>query len=212
MKTDDLIKALGADTAKKPMPLGATWRLALAAAALLAASVFFPMLGPRPDIDQAMGTMRFDFKFVVTLVLAITALLMLGAMARPGASTRIARLAILAAPALLVVAVPMELMMLPSAEWGTRWIGTNAKICLTSIPLIGLGPLAVFLLALRHAAPTRPTRAGAVAGLLAGGIASTFYAAHCIDDSPLFVATWYTIAIAVLALVGAFAGRLVLRW
>lgn len=212
MKTDDLIKALGADTAKTPMPLGAAWRLALTAAALLAASVFFPMLGPRPDIDQAMGTMRFDFKFVFTLTLAITALLMLGAMARPGASTRIARLAILAAPALLIAAVLMELMMLPSVEWGTRWIGTNAKICLTSIPLIGLGPLGVFLLALRHAAPTRPTHAGAVAGLLAGGLAATFYAAHCIDDSPLFVATWYTIAIGVLALVGALAGRLVLRW
>ena len=212
MKTDDLIKALGADTAKRPMPLGATWRLALAVAALLAASVFFPMLGPRPDIDQAMGTMRFDFKFVFTLTLAITALVMLAAMARPGASTRIARLAIFAAPALLIAAVLMELMMLPSAEWGARWIGTNAKICLTSIPLIGLGPLAVFLVALRHAAPTRPAHAGAVAGLLAGGIAATFYAAHCIDDSPLFVATWYTIAIGVLALAGALAGRLMLRW
>jgi hypothetical protein len=78
--------------------------------------------------------------------------------------------------------------------------------------LIGLGPLAVFLAALRHGAPTRPRLAGAVAGLLAGGIAATFYAAHCTDDSPLFVATWYSIAIAGLVALGAICGRRVARW
>ena len=80
------------------------------------------------------------------------------------------------------------------------------------IPLIGIGPLAIFLAALRHGAPTRPALAGAVAGLLAGGIAATFYAAHCTDDSPLFVAIWYPIAIAGLALIGAVAAHLCVRW
>ena len=46
----------------------------------------------------------------------------------------------------------------------------------------------------------------------AGGLAATFYAAHCFDDSPLFVATWYTIAIAILAALGALGGRLFVRW
>jgi hypothetical protein len=54
--------------------------------------------------------------------------------------------------------------------------------------------------------------AGAVAGLLAGGLAATFYAAHCFDDSPLFVATWYTIAIIILAALGALGGRFFVRW
>ncbi|TIM19365.1 MAG: DUF1109 family protein, partial [Mesorhizobium sp.] len=40
----------------------------------------------------------------------------------------------------------------------------------------------------------------------------TFYAAHCFDDSPLFVATWYTAAIAGLALLGALGGRFFIRW
>lgn len=68
------------------------------------------------------------------------------------------------------------------------------------------------LLALRHGAPTSPALAGAVAGLAAGGLAATFYAAHCTDDSPLFVATWYPLAIAMLAAAGAVAGRLAVRW
>ena len=35
---------------------------------------------------------------------------------------------------------------------------------------------------------------------------ATLYASHCTDDSPLFVATWYTIATALVAAVGALAG------
>jgi hypothetical protein len=81
-----------------------------------------------------------------------------------------------------------------------------------AFPAAGIGPLVTFLLALRHGAPTRPELAGAVAGVLAGGIAATFYAAHCTDDSPLFVVTWYTIAIAGLALVGAAAAHRLVRW
>ncbi|TIP83456.1 MAG: DUF1109 family protein, partial [Mesorhizobium sp.] len=106
----------------------------------------------------------------------------------------------------------LELLSVPAAEWGRRLVGSNMVICLSFIPLIGIGPLAVFLAVLRYGAPTRPVLAGAVAGLLAGGLAATFYAAHCFDDSPLFVATWYTIAIAILAALGALGGRLFVRW
>ena len=78
--------------------------------------------------------------------------------------------------------------------------------------MIGVGPLAVLLLAMRHGASTRPSLTGAVAGLVAGGLAATFYAAHCTDDSPLFVATWYPIAIGMLAILGAIAGKILIRW
>jgi hypothetical protein len=118
----------------------------------------------------------------------------------------------IAAPLLVIMAVILELLVVPGSDWGTRLVGTNMVICLTFIPLIGIGPLAVFLAVLRHGAPTRPVLAGATAGLLAGGLAATFYAAHCFDDSPLFVGTWYTIAIAGLAALGAVGGRLFVRW
>lgn len=61
--------------------------------------------------------------------------------------------------------------------------------------------------ALRHGAPSRPRLAGALAGLVAGGIGATFYATHCIDDSPLFVAVWYRAGIAIMAALGSVAGR-----
>ena len=94
----------------------------------------------------------------------------------------------------------------------TRLVGTNSRVCLMAIPTMALPLLAGALIGLRHGAPSRPAVAGAFAGLLSAGLAATLYASHCTDDSPLFVATWYTIAAAVMAAVGAFAGRKVLGY
>ena len=212
MDTNELIKALAADTRPPAASLSSVWWGAAGLAIVLAAAVFFATLGPRPDIAAAAETPRFLFKFVVTITLAVSAFGLARALSRPGETWRKAMPYLAAAPALLAMAVIVELIVLPPDTWSAKLIGTNSIVCLTFIPLIGIGPLAIFLLALRHGAPTRPALAGAVAGLLAGGIAATFYAAQCTDDSPLFVATWYTIAIAGLALVGAAGANRFVRW
>ncbi|WFP64724.1 NrsF family protein [Mesorhizobium sp. WSM4904] len=212
MRTEDLIKALDADARNKAMPLGRAWWLAVGVAVAVAAAVFFMTIGPRPDIMPAMHTMRFMSKFVFTLALTAGAFALIRALSTPGAASRRAKLWMAATPVLVVIAVILELFVVPEAEWGRRLVGSNWMICMSFIPLIGIGPLAIFLGMLRYGAPTRPVLAGAVAGLLAGGLAATFYAAHCFDDSPLFVATWYTIAIAFLTALGALGGRFFVRW
>jgi hypothetical protein len=72
--------------------------------------------------------------------------------------------------------------------------------------------LAAVLYALRRGAPTHPAIAGAVGGLLSAGIAATLYASHCPDDSPLFLAAWYTIGIVLMTGIGALIGSRLLRW
>jgi hypothetical protein len=94
----------------------------------------------------------------------------------------------------------------------TRLVGNNSRACMTAIPLISLPLLAGALIGLRRGAPTRPAIAGAIAGLASAGLAATLYASHCTDDSPLFVATWYTIATAMVAAIGALAGSKLLRF
>lgn len=212
MKTNELIKALAADSGRPAASLSSVWWGAAGLAIAFAAAAFLVMLGPRPDIAAALGTPRFLFKFVVTITLALSAFGIVRTLARPGETWSKAAPYLAAAPVVLAAAVIVELFSLPPETWPAKIIGMNSLVCLTYIPLIGIGPLVIFMLALRHGAPTRPAIAGGVAGLLAGGIAAGFYAAHCTDDSPLFVATWYTIAIAGLALVGAAGASRLARW
>ena len=65
--------------------------------------------------------------------------------------------------------------------------------------------------ALRAGAPEEPFFAGAVAGVAAAGIGASVYALHCPEDSPLFMAVWYSLAAFAMAVIGAASGRW-LRW
>jgi hypothetical protein len=212
MKTDDLIAALAADKHDEKISPTHAFPIALFAGALIAGIAFLTTLGPRPDFMHAIQTLRFDFKFVVTLVLVVSALLVARDMARPEVRRSRMRPLLLVAPVLLILAVALEMMAVPSDLWMPRLIGHNMRFCTTMIPLFAIGPLAMMFWAFRRGAPQNPVRAGAIAGLVAGAIGATFYAAHCFDDSPLFVATWYTLAIGFVTGLGAILGKRLLRW
>jgi hypothetical protein len=119
---------------------------------------------------------------------------------------------LVAVPLVLGAGVLAELFALPRSSWAPKLIGSNGLICVISIPLFALPMLIAEMMALRKGAPTRPGLAGVVAGLFAGGVAAAIYAAHCPDDSPLFVAVWYSLGIAIVAAAGGVVGRFALRW
>jgi hypothetical protein len=212
MDTDQLIRTLAADNAHRARPVGAMMALALLAAAPVSAALFFAILGVRPDVMTAMHNPFFDLKFVVTLALALSAVTVGLHLSRPEASPGGWIWLLLIPIAILAVGIGGEMMLPQRLPMMTRLVGSNSKICLTAIPVISLPLLAAALASLRHGAPTRPMLAGAVAGLLSAGFAATLYAAHCTDDSPLFVATWYTLAAAAVAGIGALAGSRVLKF
>lgn len=211
MKTEDLINALAAD-GRQAGNLGRVLLIALAAGTFVAGAAFFMTLGFRPDIDSAMHTMRFSFKFLVTLSLAITAIGVVWRIGRPGMPPVLPSWALAIPVLLLVAAVVIEMAVLPEADWSARAIGRNWTHCLLAIPALSIPTLAALLYALRDSAPSDPAIAGAVAGLVSSGIAATYYASNCTDDSPMFVATWYTLAVLIVTLAGAVAGRHLLRW
>jgi len=212
MKTEDLINALVADLTVSRARLWQMLLGGLALGSLLAGALFFSAIGVRPDVLQALHSLRFLFKFVFTLSLAATATALLMCLAKPDVAPGRLAWAWLAAPLLLAIAVSVELFVTPASDWLPRLIGSNARFCLTLIPLLSIGPLACLLLAVRQGAPTQPGLAGAVAGLAASGVAATLYASHCTDDSPLFVATWYSLAISIVVLVGYAIGSRSLKW
>ncbi|WP_424630093.1 NrsF family protein [Bradyrhizobium sp. SYSU BS000235] len=211
MKTELLISTLAQDNAPR-WGFTRTVAVALAAGCLVAASLFIVAMGPRADFAEAVHTTRFLFKFVVTILLAILATTFVHRYSRPGTNLGRIGLALLIPPGLLICAVIAELLLVPRDLWLTKLIGSNSRFCLTLIPLLSVGPLAFLLMALRKGAPSNPGVAGAIAGLASSGIAATFYAANCFDDSPLFVAFWYPLAISIVVAAGYVAGRKYLRW
>lgn len=212
MKTEDLIGALVIDGETRPRPLATGLAVAAAAGALLSAALFAALLGPRPDVAAAMATPRFLFKFVECAALAAAAGHLAVAMMRPAADRRPGRLALFAVAAVVVLSVAVEAVLVPPADWGARLVGTNWIHCLTLVPLIAAPAFVVLTVAARRGAPTEPGRTGAIIGLLAGAIGAFFYAANCTDDSPFFVATWYTLALAAMSALGAAVGRRLLAW
>lgn len=211
MKTDDLIRALAND-GKSPWRVGNLLTVALLAAVPVSVVLFFIEMGVRPDIGTAVYNPFFDLKFAVTISLALSAVALSLHLSRPEATLRGVVLILAIPVGLMVAGIAIEMMLPQRVAWLTRLVGSNSRICLTAIPVLSMPFLAAALVALRHGAPSRPALAGAFAGLLSAGLAATLYAAHCTDDSPLFVATWYTLAIALVTAIGALAGSRVLRF
>lgn len=211
MKTDELIKALAADATgvEKKVPA----RLATAAlmGGIVAAFAMAMSMGVRPDIMDALATWRFVAKLAIVWLAVVAGFVVVSRLASPIEDARVLKFL---APVVvaLVLAVVVEMARVPAEAWGMRLVGQNSFICLMAIPALSLAPLAAGLYALRAGAPTSPGLAGGAAGLLAAAIAAAFYGLHCTDDSPLFVATWYTLATLIVTGLGYAVGSRVLRW
>ena len=215
MKTEDLIGALVADNAAPAKALGSTMAVAVVGGAVASCLLFLGLVGLRPDFVAASGTSRFVLKFVECAALAIAAGLTAQATLRPVVDRRLARIGrigLAAAVAVVAIGVIVETVLVPAAEWRMRLVGSNWFHCLTLVPFLAAPAFVVLMAAAPQGASTMPGRTGAVIGITAGAIGAFFYAANCTDDSPLFVATWYTIAIAATGLLGALIGRRALAW
>jgi len=214
MRTNELINMLVADHAAQPRPRPIGYGLAMAIIGGLAISValFSLTLGVRPDILTALSTWRFDLKLSVNLVLVIAAAWVALRLSSP-TTTPLSGMRALLVPALLLLAAVMyELVTVPASAWPSRAMGVNGVMCLASIIFLSVLPLTATIYALRQGAPMSPALAGAAAGLLAGALGATVFAMHCTNDSPLFVAIWYTLAIGLVSMFGLLIGRHVLRW
>jgi hypothetical protein len=211
MKTDDLIAALSRDATLSGPGLRPRLALAFAGAVAIAATLLMMVIKPRPDLAVAATTMLFDLKMVLLATLVIAAGALLTAAARPEAE--VPKVVLMLPIGLLVFGLGHEIATQPQTAYVARLFGRNWAFCLVAIPLMAVGPLGLMLAALRNtAAPSNPAFAGAMAGVAGGMVAAFFYGLHCVDDSPFFVVTWYTLAIGLMAVIGAAIGRRLLAW
>jgi len=211
VKTDDLISLLAEDAPVRSL-LGPMLLRALLAGIVISALLLLATVGVRRDMASAIETARVLFKIFTTLTLAVTACGLVFRIGRPGVPLKLSALSLLIPLLLLIGGVATELTVIPQGAWRAALLGRNAGFCLFFVPVLSLAPLSGFLWALKNGAPAHPALAGAIAGLASAGLATALYAWHCPDDSPLFVATWYTMATAAVTALGAVVGSRYLRW
>ncbi len=212
MKTSELIQALS--TAVKPAPPAPVARRivpALLAGAAVALAMLLLWFGLRP-LDEAVQTRSFWMKGGYTVTLALAGLMLVAALSRPGRTSRWAW--VLVGVALVSVSgiAVMQLMRAPPETRMALWLGQTWAMCPWRIAAFAAPILIALLFAMRRLAPTRLAAAGAAAGLLAGALGATIYELFCQETAAAFVATWYTLGIALCAGVGAIVGARLLRW
>lgn len=213
MKTDDLINALsrGVEPAEKPR-----WRMNLAitlvVGLIVAAALVAIGLGVRPDIGAARMPVMMKAMFsalAAAVILPVAVQLM-----KPGRPLgwRLAAIALFIGVCVVATAVAL-IGEMPDQRW-QAWMGGQGRApwCLVLIPILAVPAAALLTWFMRAFAPTRITLTGAAIGALSGGVSAMAYAMYCPTDSVAFVTTWYTLAIAVCAALGALVGSRFLRW
>lgn len=214
MKTDDLITLLARDV--PPVQRHAAARqlaLALAAAVPLSLALLLAGYGLRPTLAAELAASGMAWaKLLLPTAVAVGGAWLVTRLGRPGMPAGRAWLAVLLPVLVLWGLGAAAWLQAPEADraallWGRTW-----RSCPGNILLLGAPVLAGGLLALRAMAPLRPARAGAAAGLLAGGAGATVYALHCPELAAPFLAVWYVAGMGLAALAGALIGARLLRW
>ncbi len=213
MKTDDLIAMLSANVeAVDHRQLPRAIAGAVVAGTVVAFATVLITLGGRADF-RSLGALGFVIiKLLFAVVVSTLALVYLTRLARPGSGSRMSTALVVLPFVGIGGLAAISMVAAPAIHWQTILMGNEWLECLVSIPIIAVVPFALVVWAVRQAAPTHLGRAGALAGLVAGGLSAAGYALHCTGDSLPFVALWYSGTIVICTLAGAALGPRLLRW
>lgn len=213
MKTEDLIQALAADLpAAKPRQVERRILLALVGGGLLIVLGVDLWLGFRDDLTSAMMGPNFWVKAAYSGALGIIGFWLLDRLGRPGSRIAAPLIALVTVLAVAAGFATWEFMTMAEAERMPALMGESARECAPLILILSLIAAPFVFGAARGFAPMRPGAAGAAAGLLTAGLATTLYGLHCPEHTAGFVVVWYSLGIALTAAVGAVVGKFLFRW
>lgn len=211
MKTETLIDMLARDAGPAPRAL-VTRRLSPAAMAGLMASACAAIAAFGLIPASMFATAVPWTKMAYAGALAITAGWLTARLSRPAAPIVRAQRAVVVVVVAMAVIGAVSLIAEPGHARAAALLGHSWLSCPWRVLAVSLPALAAVLWAVRGLAPTRPRASGFAAGLLAGSLGAFGYALSCPEASPAFVATWYSLGIALTGVAGAALGPHVLRW
>ena len=187
--------------------------IGICAGTVVSAMLMIAVLGIRPDIAAASSTGMFWVKFGYTLTLTAFSVWIMERLARPAESTGRRARWLWAPLSILILLTIVEFARATTSTYMTLVMGSgSALFCFSGIATLSIPPLLGLIWAIRGLAPTKLRTSGVVAGLAAGGAGAFVYALHCTESSAAFLAVWYSLGAAVVAIFGFLLGPSLLRW
>jgi len=200
----------------KPAPHGFVARclgLGVALGASIAIAAMLLAWGLRPDILRAVASSSFWLKLAYTGGLALLGFVSILRLSRPeGRVPPMVWLGLALVMLAMAALAAAELWHAPASDYRALVMGSTSAACPWLIAILAIPTIGGIFWALHRLAPTQLTLAGAAAGLTAGATAAFIYAFSCDESALPFVLIWYGIGMAVPTAIGAWLGRVALRW
>lgn len=200
ISTDALIRDLSTDLVpvkRRSAPREAAMLAALAGAEI-ALLVWAGVV--RPDMAQVITAPFMLWKMgSLALLAGVSCALALRSLAPPAAPRR--GLLLIGLAALVIVG---GMFVTPAADSGRsllqRLAPVHGMICATAITVLSMPIMAAMAVLMRRAAPVRPRQAAFGCGLGAGTSSALIFTICCPMNDPFYIAVWYSVAVAAVAL------------
>ncbi|UAJ10272.1 NrsF family protein [Glacieibacterium megasporae] len=176
-------------------------------------AVYVWIRGMRADMPLAMGRMAFWWKAASLCILAaIGAATALAAFDPTRSPRRGLRGFAVAAAVAIAIGWGIDAASHGSAELIARLDWREGLRCVFAVVVLSLPALLALGILMRRGAPTDPGGTASAVGLTAAAWGGAVFVVACPHDDPLYVALWFSVAIAIVA----WAARLILprltRW
>lgn len=213
MKTQSLITRL-ADDLRVPDrdALSRRFRTALLLSVAVAVLGVTSIWGIRLDLETVALTPPFGVKLIFPVAMIGLTLWIAARLAIPGARTRHAWGALLGANVVLWGVVSLTVAQADPGDRIDMLLGHTWHSCSYRIAVLSVPAFIAFSWAMRGLAPTRFRETGLAVGLLSGSIGTLAYMLKCPETSVTFWAVWYSLGMAIPALISVAMARVAFRW
>ena len=212
MMADTMIDRLVEDlTPVRPLKARNGLALTLAVAAVFAVAVAI-MGGVRDDIMMGIPHPMFFLRGGALLLLGVTSSYAVIAMSQPAVGNSFKGWVWALIAALLFPATAAVMAMMAAPDNIAILVPRYGVECLVISMLVGTGIATAQVLWLRRGAPVALDRTGWLVGMSSGALGAAAYSLHCPFNSIFYVGLWYSLAVAICAILGRLIVPHLIRW